>query len=158
MILGHINQIGPEIKYLPAVFQKAFLYLKETDFSVLENKKYQLLGDEMFVVINEYKTGFKESKQAEAHQKYLDIHFIISGEETIGVGAPDPANELLEKYNPEQDVTFYKTVINESALLLAAGNYAIFFPNDLHRPGCNLTRETEVRKAVVKISLNLLKD
>lgn len=158
MILGHINQIGPEIKYLPGVFQKAFSYLKETDFSVLENKKYPLAGDEMFVVIIEYKTGLKESKKAEGHQKYIDLHYIISGEETIGVGALDPANELLEKYNPEQDLTFYKTVINESALLLAAGNYAIFSPNDIHRPGCNLSRETVVRKAVVKISLNSLKD
>jgi YhcH/YjgK/YiaL family protein len=39
---------------------------------------------------------------------------------------------------------------------MVPGSYAIFFPQDVHRPGCNKNRETPIRKIVVKVALSAL--
>jgi YhcH/YjgK/YiaL family protein len=35
--------------------------------------------------------------------------------------------------------------------------YAILFPGEIHRPQCSYTGETKVRKVVVKVAMELLK-
>ena len=60
--------------------------LRDTDFSQQEDGRHEVDGDDLFYLLQSYDT--KEVNDApEAHKKYADIQFLISGREKIGVGA-----------------------------------------------------------------------
>ena len=65
-------------------FQKGFEFLKNTDLKNLENGKYQIDGENVFVSVQDYTTKPESEGKFEAHKKYADIQFIIKGEEKIG--------------------------------------------------------------------------
>lgn len=155
MIVGNIKEF-PENKLLSKELLEAINYLKKTNFSKSENGRYPIKGkdgNDMYVVVTEYETKPKNEKKAEAHKRYIDVQFIISGTETIGVGFPNHKNKLIEEYNEEKDCMFYHEVQDESELVLSEGMFAVFFPTDIHRPGCQLKGKQKVRKAVVKIRI-----
>lgn len=157
MLIGDTNKPDFKLILLPKVIQDALLYLKKTDFSSFENKRYPIKGRKVFVILNEYKTKPKSKVKAECHRKYIDIHFIISGKERIGVGFENKGNKLLKRYSNREDVSLYSHLEKEADLILSQGMYAILFPADIHRPGCNPNGERIVRKAVVKIALQSVK-
>ena len=67
-------------------FQKALDYLAETDFSKLEDGRYDLDGDNLFVKLSTYTTKVANEKP-EGHKAYIDIQFLIDGKESVGVAA-----------------------------------------------------------------------
>src|SRR6476659_5128182 len=135
MILGNINHLGQEVKGLPQAIQKGIDYLKSTDFSKLEDKKYTIDGDKMYVVISTYDTKPKAESKAEVHKNFLDIQFIISGEEIISVGYDNPGNAVMQEYDAAKDRTLFTSVVNELDYPVAAGHWIVFYPTDIHRPG-----------------------
>jgi biofilm protein TabA len=156
MIIGNINHLGHEVKGLPKAIQKGMEYLKSTDFSKLEDKTYQIEGDKIYVIVSTYDTKPKAESKAEVHKKFLDIQFIISGEEIIGVGYDNPGNVLMQEYDAAKDRTLFKTVVNEVDYPFLPGHFVVFFPTDVHRPGVVYNTAKKVRKAVVKIAVDLL--
>ena len=138
MLFGHITNLIWEQKSLPAPLLKGLTYLQQTDFTKVESGRYELQGESIFAIVQEYQTEPKSQRQAETHQKYIDIQFIASGEEVIGYAPIDPDNKILEDRLTENDALFYRTVKAEQDLTLRVGNYAIFFPSDIHRPCCQV--------------------
>ena len=47
--------------------------------------KYQVDGDNLFYVVSEYETKPVEEGKFEIHRRYMDIQYIVSGCECIGV-------------------------------------------------------------------------
>lgn len=156
MITGNIKNINEEIDF-PKIILKYLLYIKNTDFSELIDGKH-ILEEDVTLILSSYKTKNLEEKKAEAHKKYIDIQFVISGVELIGLGFNNPKNELLEVYNQEKDCIFYKKIEDESFLVIDKGMFAVFFPSDIHRPGCDYKKETDVRKLVIKIPVDGIED
>ncbi len=157
MILGHIKNVGQEKGLLPAALRTGLEYLAKTDFAKLAPGKYEIAGSDSYVSLSEYTTDFKDNKKLEAHVKYIDIQYIISGTESIGYGDLAAGLAVTEDKLAEKDVIFYHAVPNETELKLTAGMYAIFFPWDVHRPGCAAGDPAAVRKAVVKVRMAALK-
>lgn len=157
MILGHIGKLQQEKGLFPAALRKGLEYLAATDFSKVAAGKYEIAGSDIYASVSEYTTDLKENKKLEAHVKYIDIQYIISGAENIGFDVLTDALAVKEDKLAEKDVIFYQTVPNETDLKLTAGMYAIFFPWDVHRPGCAAGAPGPVRKVVVKVSLDALK-
>jgi len=155
MISGNINTSGSG--YLPKAIVKSLEYLKMTDFSTLGNKKYLLDGENRFVVIHEYSTLPASERNAEVHKKYIDIQFMISGQEKIYFGFEHLGGSLVEDKLMSDDYALYRGISNEREISLFPGDYAIFFPGEFHRPGCALEKKYSVRKVVVKIALSELK-
>jgi biofilm protein TabA len=62
------------------------------------------------------------------------------------------AEDLLE----ERDLIFYKDVKNETFINMNEGDFCVFFPDDVHRPGCERGGSSEIRKIVYKINVDLL--
>ena len=61
----------------------------------------------------------------EAHKKYIDIQFIISGRERIGyadIATLEPDTE----YDAETDAAFYAKRENITGLVLESGMFAVF--------------------------------
>lgn len=111
---------------------KAFAYLKQTDFSKIELGKYEIEGDNIFALVNEYSTKDENEGKPEAHKKYIDVQFVAKGSELMGY-APLENQKIINEYNEQNDITFFEgkcsfTKVNE-------GMFAIFFPTDVHLPG-----------------------
>jgi YhcH/YjgK/YiaL family protein len=62
----------------------------------------------------------------------------------------------LENLLDQKDALFFKTMKDEIDLILTPGMYAVFFPTDVHRPGCIHRTAALVRKVVVKIAVGSL--
>ena len=128
----------------------ALKFLSETDFSKIELGRYELDGDNIFYMVQSYDTD-PDKTISEAHKKYIDIQYMVEGEEIIGVADILEDKELTEA-KEENDVWFYNC--KTEPLVLSAGKYMVLYPNDLHCPGVatNGTAMT-CRKVVVKVKV-----
>jgi biofilm protein TabA len=157
MYVGNINNLEKEKKVLPLALIKGLEYLRRTDFSRTEIGKYEIEGSQIFALVQEQQTGPKAERRPEAHLKNIDIQYVIEGTDVIGFGLSDPANEVVEDILAEKDCVFYNNVQNETDLVLTSGMYAIFFPEEVHRPNCQSgTTGGKLRKVVVKVAAELL--
>jgi len=154
MILGHIGQGEREGVLYPKIIQKGLAYLRDTDFSTMADGKYKVDGESMVAIISEYSPAPKENRKAETHNKHIDIQYIYSGEEIMGFGQLTDGVETAEGYLSEKDATFYKSVENEIDITVAQKMYAVFFPWDIHRPGCMSKPGVKVRKVVLKLKVS----
>jgi YhcH/YjgK/YiaL family protein len=114
---------------------------------------YQVDGENLFYNVDEYQTQPVEEGRLEIHRKYLDIQYIVSGEECIGIA---PLEGLTEEtlYDGKKDLAFCKFEPSMSQLHLKQGMFAIFWPNEPHMP-CRRTGSTseKVKKIVVKVRM-----
>jgi YhcH/YjgK/YiaL family protein len=131
-------------------FTKAFNYLRETDFFALDKGKYEVDGDSIFAIVNEFETQDRSECKLEAHKKHIDIQYIVKGTELFGY-TPNTGQKPVEDYDEVKDVAFYKD--NVSYLRLEAGMFIIFYPSDLHQPEVREFEPVTVKKVVVKIKI-----
>ena len=134
-------------------FEKAFDFIKKAVDEDLAVGKYELDGKELFASVQEYDSKTDEQAKNEAHKNYIDIQYVVSGTEIIESVEIEKATPNTE-YNAEKDVMFYKKSEDAVILTLTAGEYAILFPQDVHRPGlCVDGNPAPVKKIVVKVKL-----
>lgn len=132
-------------------YQKAFEFLKNTDMKNIENGKHDINGDEIFVSVQDYQTKTENGAEFEAHKKYTDIQFIITGEERLGYGNIKNFSPTTQ-YDEEKDIVFLKNNETKNEFAIAKENYfLIFAPQDAHMPCISIDKQTYVKKAVVKI-------
>ncbi len=158
MILGHVNS-KEDITLYPKAIQKAIEYLRVTDIMAMEPGKYPIDGDDMIVQVIETKTGARETKRPEIHHKYVDVQFLVKGEEKIGFYADMGDNEIDEDFSDTRDLVFYKNNKNakETFCVMSEGSYAVFFPADVHTPAVSVNTDMDIKKVVVKVSVSSLK-
>ncbi len=128
---------------------EALIFLESTDFSDVKPGKYEPCDHSFIYIIDEYETQSLNSKDLEAHRKCIDVQYIAEGSELIGY-AQLADQTVTTEYSLENDIAFYS---GESIYLpLSKGDFAIFFPKDLHKPGVNHVI-SPVKKVVVKIAV-----
>ena len=128
---------------------KALVTIANGDFRNWDIGRHDILGDDIFCLIQEYET--KPEGRLEAHNEYIDIQVVLKGIERIGYAdrsslTPDG------NFDESADVGFFEG--NGDPVFLKEGDFAIFFQGDSHAPGLNSGDEPcNVRKAVYKIRL-----
>jgi len=131
-------------------FEMAFNYLKNTDFSILKTGRHEIKGDEIFAIINEYETKDAQGVFLEAHKKYIDIQYVYSGSEKVGVMCL--CDQVpVKKYDTVDDYHLFDEDFD--SILLNKGMFGVFYPNDLHMPGLVNEVSNKVKKIVVKVKL-----
>ncbi len=128
---------------------KGIEYINNSDFSKIDLGTYKIEGDNVFAMVQEYDTREIENCKLEGHSKYIDIQYIIEGEEHIGLTSKN--HQELDERNDEGDYAFYK---GDSTLFkFNPSVFGIFFPDDLHMPCVGLDQISKVRKVVVKVRI-----
>ena len=152
MITGNKKDIKKLLPYVSERLGIALQYIAETDFSKVENGEYHLDGDKVFARINRYATEPKDSKKPESHNAYIDVQYLGEGTEKIYYTAKSDTHRVVEDYAEERDLLFYADAGEKDCVTLGDGVFAIFFPWELHRPGCHAVQEgCAVQKIVVKV-------
>jgi biofilm protein TabA len=134
-------------------WDKAFTFLKNTDLKKLEIKKYDIDDVNLYASVMEYVTKNEEDAKYEAHRQYIDIQYVITGTEEMGVAPLSSLMEVTEPYDPSKDVGFM-TVKDAKFYNATSDRFFIFFPDDIHRPGVKVGQNSQVTKVVVKVKVD----
>ncbi|MDV4152104.1 YhcH/YjgK/YiaL family protein [Clostridium sp. AL.422] len=90
----------------------------------------------------------------EAHQKYLDIHYILEGIE--GISTAHTSNlDIKKSFDYKNDVGFY-TGNADGTYFLNPGDFMICWPTDAHKVAIMKNSPIAIKKIVFKIKVNLL--
>ena len=144
-----IDNIANKDLYLSANpgFKAAFDFIEKAAAGNPEDGKYPIEGDN-FCLVQSY-TPSENAGQFEAHRDYIDIQFIVSGSEYMEWNHISEGTVTLP-YAPENDCELF-TAEPKVKLTLNAGDFAVFFPQDLHNPGNCVTPPVAVKKIIAKI-------
>ncbi|UUZ86577.1 YhcH/YjgK/YiaL family protein [Paenibacillus sp. P26] len=83
------------------------------------------------------------------------MHLVAEGEEWQGFAASAGDAEAVEDRLEVSDYALYKQVENESRILLRPGDFAVYWPGEVHRPNCHPDKGAHLVKLVVKIHRDL---
>ena len=133
----------------PGVY-RALEILRDTDFSQLEDKRYEVDGDNLFFFLQSYETK-PDNDTPEAHRKYIDIQFLVSGREKMGVAPLEDMSEEVEA-RPDGDIWFYRGPM-DYITLTAGDRFAVLWPGDAHAPSIAVNSPAPCRKCVVKVKV-----
>jgi len=148
MILDTLNQ-STRYRALDPRLGQAFDWL-ETFRPDLPDGRYDIDGDAVFALVQSYETKPAPERKFEAHRRYADVQYIAEGSELMYY-APVKTLAPDSPYNEAKDVTLYPEPEQSTALRMAPGSFAVFFPPDGHKPGCVDAGPERIRKVVLKV-------
>ncbi len=144
----NFKKAAEQFNRYPERWSTAFNFLTKSNLQQLPPGRIDLNND-VYAIVSEYETKNSEEANFESHRKYIDVQYIISGKEMIGLTNDIDLN-VVSPYNEEKDIAFYN--YDGGKLLTASPDkYFVFFPEDRHKPCLKIDEKSMVRKVVVKI-------
>ena len=128
--------------------KKGLEWLKNNDLNSLDCGRYYIEEDNIYANVDEYET--KTDAKYEAHRKYIDIQYMVEGEEYVGVTDLNNCTTCIE-YDEEKDLEFFNA--KDDFQTLKTGEFFIFYPQDAHKPCINKDK-IKCKKVVVKVRIN----
>ena len=139
-------------KYFGAhlLFEKAFGYINQNDLANAADGKSDI-SEGLKAIISNAPGKTKEASLAkfECHNKNIDIQLSIHGVETFGWKPREKCVSPNGDYNDEKDVQFYNDA-PDTFFELTDGQFAIFFPEDVHAP---MIGNAAIKKLVIKVKI-----
>lgn len=130
-------------------FAEAFAFLRRQDLRDLATGRYEIDGERLFAIVARDSGRKKDEAQLETHEKYIDIQLVVEGLDEMGWRPKSKCLAPAGSHSAEEDIRFY----NDPPLAwqpVAAGMFAVFFPEDAHLP---LIGEGMIHKVVVKVAV-----
>lgn len=135
------------------LIREAFTFLNSLQ-KFPEEGKISLKGDNLFANIDKYSTKPASDCRFEAHQRFIDIQMLFSGQEIIYW---HPSSELKENipYDTERDVAFFELPpLVAGQAIISPGIFMLLYPEDAHMPQIAINDLPEpVAKIVMKIKI-----
>jgi biofilm protein TabA len=149
MIIDTVQNASKYFSVHP-LFEKAFAFIKETDIAGAAEGKSEIAEGLKAIFSNAPgKTREASLAKFECHNKNIDIQLCINGVETIGWKPRGKCVTPNGGYNEEKDVQLYHDGA-DTFFQLTNGQFAIFFPEDVHAP---MIGEGEIKKLVIKVKI-----
>lgn len=133
--------------------KKGFEFILNHDLKTMPCGRHDI-DEGIYANVQELDTKMAHLAKFEAHRKCIDIQYVILGSERMDFALIENfVSDVL--YDEEKDVEFLR--LNDESLCansinVKAGDFAIFFPQDVHAPmlSCNDGCE-KIKKVIVKI-------
>jgi len=133
----------------PARWNKAFAYLRNTDFSALQPGRYAVDGDDIYAVITlGPPKSIDDTTTWESHRNYEDIHYVIDGKENIGI-IPLSQARMVRQYDSSHDLAGYSA--KGMYYPATPGVFFIITTEEAHRPGIKSDGCDRVKKLFIKV-------
>lgn len=133
-----------------ATWDKVFAFLADsTKLASLPAGMYPIDGKNAYASITEAPSKTPEAAKWEAHRKYIDLQYVIKGEEKIGV-APLASATVTEPYDEKKDSAHYTA--DGKYYTATPAEFYLFFPSEAHRPNLKVDGFDTVKKMVIKIN------
>jgi biofilm protein TabA len=139
---------------LPRRLVAALHFLETTDLAALPLGKTVIDGERLFALVQEYEPKPASVLKYEAHRRYWDVQYVVSGLERMGWNTLSRMT-IGQPHDAERDVAFFTG--SGDTFLVPAGTFAIFGPHDVHMPGIAPASApvASVRKVVVKVEVSV---
>jgi len=149
MIVDYL-QNSDRYSLLQAGFADAFAFLRRANLAELPDGRHEIDGDRLFAIVSHIEGRGREKSLLEAHRRYIDIQFVIGGQDSIGWMPTVDCERVASRYDPEKDVEFF---FDRPAtwLEIPSRAFAIFHPEDAHAP---LASSGPIHKVVIKVALD----
>ena len=132
------------------LFQKAFEYIAQNDLANTADGKSEITEGLKAIISNsDGKTKEASLAKFECHDKNIDIQLCIKAVETIAWKPREKCVTANGDYNAEKDVRFFSDE-PDMFFQLTDGQFAIFFPEDVHAP---MIGEGSIKKLVIKVKI-----
>lgn len=148
MIISSL-QHSERIESLHPLFKMAFDYIKSHDLLNTPCGCIELQGDDLFINNVNPECIAAEKQVLEMHRKYIDIHVLLEGEETIGWKDLADTGLPTKPYDEDADCALYAEPATVYAKL-HPGQFMIVWPEDPHAP---VIGSRKVRKLIVKVKI-----
>ena len=145
-----ISLLGQENQNLTVSQKKVMDYLKTHDLASMEKGTHFIEGEDFFVNVIEYQTTDEANRIWEAHKDYLDIHVVVTGVEVIYHSFID--NMQVGDYHKNDDYLEI-TGNKENVIQLSPNQLLVLYPEDTHKTGVKVDKETFVKKGVFKVKI-----
>ena len=149
MIVGNLKQL--DIAMLPPALLR-LLSRPELSLQRLQQQeegRHEVIDDAVFYLVSTPTTNEEANLRSEFHDRYLDIQIVLSGQEGIALSPAVSSPHTYQETGP--DLIFLDNPAITSRLQLAAGDFAVFYPGEVHRPTCQIGAPARIRKVVFKI-------
>lgn len=135
---------------LHPLFPRVFEYIRDTDLMALAPGRHDIVGDDLFAIVEQVPGRTREAAQLEAHRRYIDIQLVLEGVDEMGWKSLADCHDPVSDHSEERDIRFFR---DEPASWIATppGTFCIFFPEDAHAP---LVAPGNIRKVIFKIAVS----
>ena len=149
MIYDHIKNIGLYKGLTPAL-DLALDYIATVSADV-ENGTVQMEHG-VKAVISSYETRLINEKGYEAHRRYADVQYVVSGRELVRCKPLEQVEESIP-YDEAKDAARY-TDCPGADLVIGKGYFLVVFPDDAHEPCLAVdSQPLLVKKVVMKVPM-----
>ena len=130
--------------------QAAFEFLRAAELSALATGPAELDGKRLTINVIEADCRAPEEVQLEVHRKYIDVQYMVSGEEVFSWRPTGECSDPAGEFDTEKDFGLFADEPTGWFPLMGSC-FVVFFPEDAHGPMCGTGR---VRKVVVKVAVD----
>lgn len=131
-----------------ALWDKAFLFLKEQNLSALPVGDYVIEAGRCWATVSEYVPKTADQANLESHERFIDLQYTLWGNEKMGLAETEA--KVRMPYNEKRDVAFYIPG-KITYFATSADRFFLFFPGDKHQPSVLNGQPVRSRKIVIKI-------
>lgn len=156
MIIGSLSRWDEEKARLPAVFARALQYFFDHQMMQAAPGHYEIEGKKLFVNIEDGLTKPVDERRFEMHAQYVDLQLLIDGAERQDFVTILPTQPAQEDRLQSNDIAFYPTPENVQTFCMQPGQYAVYYPGELHAPNLAVDQPVPHLKAIFKIHKDLL--
>jgi YhcH/YjgK/YiaL family protein len=136
--------------HLHTGFEAAFRFMEQSLRIPPGPGRYAIDGDKIYASISQVEGKGSEKLSFEYHRRYIDIHFCLSGSDTIAWTPLPSVEQITEAFNTEKDCGFFSGLPPEGNFIIGRDRFLVCFPHDGHAP---LIGTTPLLKAVIKIEV-----
>jgi biofilm protein TabA len=145
---------------------RALTLLGKEDFRGMELGRHEVDGASLFYIVQSYQSKPRGQGKWESHRKYLDVQYVVEGEERFGwsplgrAGLADVPGRaplgraglaVTQPYDPATDAALYAG--DGDFITATPGMFLLLWPEDAHMPGIAVKDPVPVLKVVVKVLL-----
>lgn len=147
MILDHLNQ-AKHYQALRRGYAEAFAFLRNTNLYALDSGRIEVIPNLLYAHVERGQGRGRAASPLEAHRRFIDIQYTVSGTEEIGWRDLASCARPREAFDEARDIGFY---LDEPLawVVVPPGCFAIYTPDDAHAP---LAGAGPVFKVVMKVA------
>ncbi|MDD4311574.1 MAG: YhcH/YjgK/YiaL family protein [Eubacteriales bacterium] len=118
--------------------------------------KTVLDGERIFINGVNYTSEAKPQGQLEAHHKYIDVMYVVEGEERFFYKPIAEVTKIAMPYDAEKECALAEIDADAAQHRFSAGHFLIFFPQDGHLAAQLWDQPAKVRKFIAKVAVATL--
>lgn len=149
MILTTLTDCERYVSLHP-LFKTLFDYLKSHDLQQMPLGRIDILGDDLFINNSEPECIKAEDQVLEVHRRYIDVHLLLTGEETVGWLPLADCKAEHKPYDADSDYGLYADQPS-TYFTLRPGMMLLVWPEDPHAP---IIGQGKIRKAIAKVKVS----